>query len=206
MSSKRQATEPLDSEEESEEEKNGEGVKKMRLRSSACHGEFTRGMKTLPGPGGKQEERSYCRHCSTSYVGKNPTTLMKHLRLKHPARAKEVEKSDSAQRVERQEAKSETSSKSSSDLQTASQALFGVASSSRNSRIDRFVTVSKKRSKSLPPRPREKEELSDRMLGFWVGGSTLPINFIEDPNFELYLKTYDIQVNSKSIVEMRNLS
>ena len=36
---------------------------------------------------------------------------------------------------------------------------------------------------------------SERLLGFWIGGSTLPVSFVEDPNFELFLQSYDIQVD-----------
>ena len=192
-----------DSDDSDEEEVTGASTaaKKARicLKTTAVHEEFTRFSAQLPG--GKTEEISQCNHCNTNYSGKNPTTLRKHLKSKHPKLAAEVAKKDDEERFERLEAMNDSTSKSSSNRLSASEALFGARGRSSNkdspnqNKIDKFISVSRqKRSKSLPPRPREKEHESERMLGFWVGGSTLPINFIEDPNFELFLQSYDIQV------------
>ena len=169
---------------------------KVRVKTTSVHAEFTRYIAQLPG--GKSEERSQCSHCKCNYAGKNPTTLIKHLKSKHPSRAAVVMKKDEEQRSERLES-FEVNSPSSSNRQTASEAFFGASRSRKEDttqfKMDKYITKTKqRRSKSLPPRPREKEEESQRMLGYWVGGSTLPISFIEDPNFELYLQSYDIQV------------
>ena len=118
---------------DSGDESNG-GTKKMktRVRNTAVHDEFKRYFKQLLG--GKKEERSQCKHCSANYSGKNPTTLIKHLKSKHAKLATEVEKKDNKQRQEMIEVKNEGSSKSSSNLKTASEALFGVKG--RNSKME----------------------------------------------------------------------
>lgn len=169
-------------------------IKNIRVKSSAVHKEFTRNLVKLPS--GKVEEKSRCNHCKANYTGKNPTTLIKHLKSKHPSRAAAVARNDEEQRIEIHE-KQEEKSKSGSDLKSAAEALFGGGGEQANkeNKLDRYISVKKvRRSRSLPPRPKLKEEESERLLGYWVGGSTLPINFVEDPNFELFLQSYDIQV------------
>ena len=164
-------------------------IKRIRVKSSAVHLEFTRNLVKLPN--GKVEEKSRCNHCNVNYTGKNPTTLIKHLKSKHQSRAAAVARNDEEQRIEINEKKDEKS-KSGSNLKSAAEALFG---GDKSNKLDRYISVKKvRRSKSLPPRPKVKEEESERLLGYWVGGSTLPINFVEDPNFELFLQSYDIQV------------
>ena len=170
-----------------EEEESGQRT--VRVRRNAAHDEFSTYMKKLDG--GKQELRSQCKHCSKNYAGKNPTTLKSHLKSAHPKLSVETNKKDEEQRAEIMESKSEGVSKSSSNLKSAAEALF----SSQKNKMDNYIQVKKRRSKSLPPRPKEKEIESERLLGFWIGGSTLPVSFVEDPNFELFLQSYDIQVD-----------
>jgi hypothetical protein len=174
-------------------------LKRIRVKSSAVHLEFTRNLVKLPN--GKVEEKSRCNHCNVNYTGKNPTTLIKHLKSKHPSRAVAVARNDEEQRIEINE-RQEEKSKSGSNLKSAAEALFGGGKrvADQGNKLDRYISVKKvRRSKSLPPRPKVKEEESERLLGYWVGGSTLPINFVEDPNFELFLQSYDIQVKDKII-------
>ena len=170
-----------------EEEESGQ--RSVRVKRNAAHDEFSTYMKKLDG--GKQELRSQCKHCSKNYAGKNPTTLKSHLKSAHPKLSVETNKKDEEQRAEIMESKSEGVSKSSSNLKSAAEALF----SSQKNKMDNYIQVKKRRSKSLPPRPKEKEIESERLLGFWIGGSTLPVSFVEDPNFELFLQSYDIQVD-----------
>ena len=170
-----------------EEEESGQRT--VRVKRNAAHDEFSTYMKKLDG--GKQELRSQCKHCSKNYAGKNPTTLKSHLKSAHPKLSVETNKKDEEQRAEIMESKSEGVSKSSSNLKSAAEALF----SSQKNKMDNYIQVKKRRSKSLPPRPKEKEIESERLLGFWIGGSTLPVSFVEDPNFELFLQSYDIQVD-----------
>ena len=170
-----------------EEEESGQRT--VRVKRNAAHDEFSTYMKKLDG--GKQELRSQCKHCSKNYAGKNPTTLKNNLKSAHPKLSVETNKKDEEQRAEIMESKSEGVSKSSSNLKSATEALF----SSQKNKMDNYIQVKKRRSKSLPPRPKEKEIESERLLGFWIGGSTLPVSFVEDPNFELFLQSYDIQVD-----------
>ena len=168
-----------DSDNDLEDEESGQRT--VRVKRNAAHDEFTTYIKKLDG--GKQELRSQCKHCTKNYSGKNPTTLKNHLRSAHPKLSVETEKKDEEQRVEIVETRSASVSKSSSNLKSAAEALF----SSQSNKMDNYIHIKKRRSKSLPPRPKEKEVESERLLGFWIGGSTLPVSFVEDPNFELFL-------------------
>merc|ERR1719186_1379576 len=170
--------------------------KKVKLKNTNVHQEFERITSKLKG--GKEEIKSYCKHCNTSYVGKNPTTLWKHLKSKHPKIYEQVQEKDNNQRLEILEEKVEV--KSSSNLKTAGEAIFGERG--RQNKIDKYISV---RSKSLPPRPKEKEQESDKKLALWIGGSTLPISIVEDPNFEMYLQSYDPQARTPSRRKLRKL-
>ena len=108
--------------EQTEEEVVNGGLKKVRIRFTAVHEEYTRFNELLPG--GKKVEKSQCKHCNKNYIGKNPTTLIKHLEIKHSARAAEVKKKDDEQRLEKQEMNLLTASQSSTNLQSAVSALF----------------------------------------------------------------------------------
>ena len=63
----------------------------------------------------------------------------------------------------------------------------------------------KKRSQSLPPRPKAKQDLSDLMLSIWIGSSSLPINIVDDENMLLWLKTFDPQATLPGRDKMRRL-
>ena len=160
--------------------------KKIRLAHSSVHNEFTQ--INARQNNGKSILKSKCNHCSTCYMGKNPTTLMKHLKLKHPRIAEQVMKTNNLRRLEKEELLQLPTS--STGLQTASSALFGSKSGTDQMSLDYYVN----RSSSLPTRPKDKERLSQRKLALWIGGSTLPVNCVEDPNFENFLKSYDPQV------------
>merc|ERR1719186_1874141 len=53
--------------------------KKVKLKNTNVHQEFERITSKLKG--GKEEIKSHCKHCNTSYVGKNPTTLWKQANI-----------------------------------------------------------------------------------------------------------------------------
>ena len=156
------------SDEEQEEENDIVQVsKKIRLAHSSVHDEFTQ--INARQNGGKVILKSKCNHCSTSYMGKNPTTLMKHLKLKHTKIAEKGTKTNNLKRLEKQELVQLPTT--STGLQSASSALFGSKSGTGQMNLDCFVN----RSSSLPPRPKEKERLSERKLALWIGGSTLSV-------------------------------
>ena len=50
-----------------------------------------------------------------------------------------------------------------------------------------------------------KEETSEKLLGLWIGGSTLPISCVEDDNMLLWLKSYDSQAVLPSRFKLRKL-
>ena len=50
-----------------------------------------------------------------------------------------------------------------------------------------------------------KEEISEKLLGLWIGGSTLPISCVEDDNMLLWLKSYDSQAVLPSRFKLRKL-
>ena len=54
-----------------------------------------------------------------------------------------------------------------------------------------------RRSISAPPLPKAKQNDIDRRMAFWVGSSTLPPNFVEEPAFQTYIQGLDIQVNNE---------
>ena len=83
---------------------------------------------------------------------------------------------------------SEGESKSSSGRKTASSALFPP------SPLDKFFSRS---SKTVPPMPVAKQKDIDRRMAYWVGSSTLPLNFVEEGafhTFHTFIQGYDIQV------------
>ena len=200
MATKRSSDTLTSSDETSEDEENDDAKgtsKRLKVKVTSTHKEFNLIQTKLAGGG--QEERSQCNHCSKSYKGKNPTTLNKHLRVKHPKVLASVKQKDDDQRKELEEVNQEKTSKASSNQKTAVEAIFGQKNkvlkedSKQKKLLDMGVSVVK-RSKSLPPRPKEKEERSHKMLALWVGSSTLPVSMVEDSNFEAFLRTYDPQV------------
>ena len=65
----------LDSEGSSDEDE-VRVVKRIRIKSSAVHLEFSRQVVKLSN--GSVEEKSKCNHCNVTYTGKNPTTIIKN--------------------------------------------------------------------------------------------------------------------------------
>ena len=52
----------------------------------------------------------------------------------------------------------------------------------------------KRKRKETPPWTEEQQEISNKTLALWIGGSNLPISAVEDPNMEKYVKTLNPQV------------
>ena len=103
--------------------------------------------------------------------------------------------------IEERLSKNEPFGRSSSQLKrTAAEALLGDKDGkNRQTTISSlFPLVSTCKLNNLPPRSKAKEEYSEQLLGLWVAGSTLPISFVEDPNFKLWLRSYDPQAKVPS--------
>ena len=176
-----------DGSDDAEEESIG---KKTRVKASAVHDEFSRMdvvSKRKRKKGGEPSSvlGSKCNHCSSHYVGKNPTTLLHHLKASHVEIFKQVQQKDEEGRAAQKAKASEGESKSSSGRKTASSALFPP------SPLDKFFNRS---SKTVPPMPVAKQKDIDRRMAYWVGSSTLPLNFVEEGSFHTFIQGYDIQV------------
>ena len=52
----------------------------------------------------------------------------------------------------------------------------------------------KRKRKETPPGTEEQQEISNKTLALWIGGSNLSISAVEDPNMEKYVKTLNSQV------------
>ena len=179
-----------DDSEEGEDDAEEESIgKKTRVKASAVHGEFARKeviSKRKRKKGGEPSTvlGSKCNHCSTLYIGKNTTTLFQHLKASHFEIYKQAKRKDEEGRAAQKAKASEGESKSSSGRKTASAALFPP------SPLDKFFS----RSKSVPPMPVAKQKDIDRRMAYWVGSSTLPLNFVEEGAFHTFIQGYDIQV------------
>ena len=75
--------------------------------------------------------------------------------------------------------KKSESSKSSSGLKKAATSLFGP--------MDKLLG----RNPNYPALPKATQ---DRRLGFWVGSSTLPVSFVEEPSFKVFVSGLNAQV------------
>ena len=169
--------------------------KSTRIKASSVHDEFTRAEENISKKRRKSgtsandvqediETVSKCNHCSSKYVGKNPTTLKEHFKTGHRKIYDEVIKKDEEKKKAKKESERKSRSKSSSGLKKASAALF------KSSPLDKFLG----RSQSAPPMPKSKAQQVERKLAYWVGTSTLPVNFVEHPAFEHFIQGLDIQV------------
>ena len=54
-------------------------------------------------------------------------------------------------------------------------------------------------------RPKQEEDISEKLLAIWIGGSTLPISCVEDPNMLLWLRSYDSQATLPSRFKLTKL-
>ena len=172
----------------------------VRLNNSSVHEYFETLNLTK---NGKETEGRKCTMCPQTFGNKNPTNLKLHLKRKHSVIWKEVEARDVKARkdlIEERFSRNQPFGRSSSQVKrTAAEALLGVKDKKRQTTLlNMFPSVSSTKSNNLPPRSRAKEELSEQLLGLWVAGSTLPISFIEDPNFHLWVRSYDPQAKVPS--------
>ena len=78
--------------------------------------------------------------------------------------------------------KKSESSKSSSGLKKAATSLFGP--------MDKLLG----RNPNYPALPKSTQDNLDRRLGFWVGSSTLPDSFVEEPSFKVFVSGLNAQV------------
>ena len=170
--------EGLSSDEDTEKESCG-STKKIRITQSAVHDEYSRSSEKKKDGNGNLISK--CNHCSKSYIGINPTTLKKHLKNIHPTIYSQVESRDEEKRVAQEDKKKSESSKSSSGLKTAATSLFGP--------MDKLLG----RNPNIPALPKATQDNLDRRLGFWVGSSTLPVSFVEEPAFKVFVSGLNSQ-------------
>lgn len=170
--------------EESKEESGGaeNAAKRFRLTETAVHQHFTK-VEEIGSKSKLMELRSKCNHCSASYKGKNPTNLRQHLESKHPEIAKAVKDEDGIKRLEKVSQQIASTSKASSNKESKSSALLG-----------KWVGAQPRLASLWPQTEAEKEDTL-RAVALWVGGSFTPLSAVDDPGFELVLKSLDIRVS-----------
>ena len=155
--------------------------KRIKLNESPVHKEFDY-KESLNPKTNKFEKRSCCRHCSVSYIGKNPSNLWNHLEKKHKSVYKRVKESDDRTRDTIKAEAIVSTSKSASNLETRESALLG-----------KWVNASP-RLAQLAPQSKQEEEDSLRAIAVWIGSSTVPQSVVDDPGFKNVLKSFDIRV------------
>lgn len=203
--SKRNLCEVSDSDDDDEVLMVDSSVKKPKLVSSCVHDEFL-GIKVKKKGSQNETEGRKCKICSQTFINKNPTNLKNHLRSKHPETYTKVMKKDGEAKIASSEAK--VLVPSNSNCQTpAAEALFKKYKDTNQNKISDIFLPSLKglKTSSQTPRPKMKEETSEKLLGLWIGGSTLPISCVEDDNMLLWLKSYDSQAVLPSRFKLRKL-
>ena len=117
-----------------------------------------------------------------------PCLLIEHpyLQAKHPAVGREVETKDKLERDGISQARNIRTPRSSSNKQTASNAL-----------MKKFLGEND--CPEQPLRSKEKEEQSLKATALWIAGSSLPLSMVDDPAYEEVLKSYDKKVNNPTI-------
>ena len=166
-------------------------IANVTLSKSSVHDEFT--PVTVTTAKGKTEGRK-CNHCSRVLNNKNPTNLKKHLELKHVKEYKIfLERNAKDKRCVYEERKEKQPPATAKNTVVAS--LF--KDKNQNMKIDEMFPSRMprdKRSQSLPPRPKQKEDLSRKLLAVWIGSSNLPLSMIDEEWMEIWLRSYDPQV------------
>ena len=178
----------IDSSSEDEEVENALDKKQSRVKTSAVHCEFTREeivpkRRKKDGAVPSRVSGSKCKHCPACYVGRNPTTLTKHLKSAHYGIYKDVIQKDESSRAAKKDKLFAEESKSTRGRKTAASVLFAP------SPLDKFLN----RNSSLPM-PVSKQRDTERRMAYWVGSSTLPLNLVEQDAFETFIQGYDSQV------------
>ena len=165
--------------------------KRPRINFSHVHQEFDQ-IEILTARKNKNVRGSKCKHCGQSLQDRNSTNLKAHLKSQHPKIHKVILTLD-----ENTLQKVVDSSNSPSCSRSAAEALItpprpGSSGSTSSSSLDDSLTgaaVAKKRKGKDDDWSKEKQEKSNKILALWIGGSTLPVSAVQDPNMLRYVKS-----------------
>ena len=163
--------------------------KRPRINFSHVHQEFDQ-IEILNARKNKNVRGSKCKHCGQSLQDRNSTNLKAHLKSQHPEIHKVILTLD-----ENTLQKVVDSSNSPSCSRSAAEALItpprpGSSGSTSSSSLDDSLTgaaVAKKRKGKDDDWSKEKQEKSNKILALWIGGSTLPVLAVQDPNMLRYV-------------------